>query len=399
MDISGLKSYIIKKFILAVIFVSIAEYLMLKLVNFFFLPMVSLMFFNGEDVASLKTSGVVIALFIAIGSIILELAEFIVPSGLSLTLSGFRSVIESRLQEYIVNVPAGEKYISLQTGEKLILIIMLAAMTFLLLLPYIAGAIIFSADMVKRFRAIEDKEREKEKAREAVRNLMLSDIAHDLRTPMTTVSGYAKALSDDMVPEDKKRGYLEAIQAKSGRMNELITLLFDYVRIDSAGFKLIKEDTDLCELVRECAAAIYQDIEDAKMELTVEVPEERYMIDADRVQLSRVISNLLVNALKHNGENTKIGIYLKKDGTAYRLMIADSGNIIEEKVAAHIFEPFVMGDESRSSKGGTGLGLSVSQKIVDLHGFSLRLIQKPYIRKYDLPAFFNKMFMITIRQR
>ena len=138
--------------------------------------------------------------------------------------------------------------------------------------------------------------RENERAEvQKQRYLMISDIAHDLRTPMTTVSGYAKALSDNMVPDERKGEYLKAIGEKTERMNELINFLFDYVKTDSEGFTLDLKKTDICELVRECGAFYYQDIEDAGSKLTVSIPEEEYLIKADKLQLSRVINNLLTN--------------------------------------------------------------------------------------------------------
>ena len=223
---------------------------------------------------------------------------------------------------------------------------------------------------------------------------MLSDIAHDLRTPITTASGYARALSDGMVPEDRKQEYLDAIQTKSVRMNELITLLFDYVRLDSEGFKLNKTDCDICEIVRECAAFQYQDIEDAGMSFDIDIPEEEMIHSADKLQFSRVVTNLLTNAVKHNDKGTTIGLFVEKDESRIRIIVADSGKFIEN--AEDIFEPFVMGDESRNSRGGSGLGLSISKKIVEMHGFSIKLIQQPDIKKYNLDSKYVKMFFISV---
>ena len=232
---------------------------------------------------------------------------------------------------------------------------------------------------------------------------MLSDIAHDLRTPMTTVAGYAQALSDNMVEEDKKQEYLEAIQKKSERMNELITLLFDYVRLGSEGFRINKEKIDICELVREVAASEYSDVEEAGMEMEAFIPEKVCWVNADRLQISRVITNLITNARRHNPEGTGIGIFVRIDDDI-RIMVADNGDEIPPDKAETLFEPFVMGDESRNSKGGTGLGLSIVKKIVEMHDFTIRLVQDPEIRKYHVTGgqapchtlSYKKMFMIII---
>jgi len=395
--ISELKNFIIRRFIVAIIIISIGEYLVITLVNATLLHLVSILFFEGTDISSIKVSGVIVAIIVYLGAIILELISYIIPSQLRITTEGMRLYIEQWLQAIILRVPSSSKFVSLRTHEKVGLLLILLVIAVLLLLPYILGAMYFSSLVIRRFRVIEQAERDKEAAVQRQRNLMLSDIAHDLRTPMTTVSGYAKALSDNMVSGEKKAEYLDAIMRKSERMNELITLLFDYVRVDSEGFSLNKESLDICELTRECVAALYSDIEDAGMELRLDIPEKPYMISADRLNLSRVINNLIVNAIKHNEKGTVIGVILRPDGTKLRLMIADSGALIDEQTAAHIFEPFVMSDGSRNSRGGTGLGLSVADKIISLHGYSLKLIQKPYTRKYDLSPEYNKLFYISIR--
>jgi signal transduction histidine kinase len=199
-----------------------------------------------------------------------------------------------------------------------------------------------------------------------------------------------------MVSEDRKQEYLNAIQAKSERMNDLITLLFDYVRVDSEGFKLNKTKLDICEIVRESAAMMYQDIEDAGMTLDVDIPEEQIYVQDDKIQFERVVTNLITNAIRHNKPGTEIGVYLQNEDDNTKIMIADTGEMIPEEKVETIFNPFVMGDESRKSGGGTGLGLSIAKKVVELHGFTIRLVQKPYIARYDILKRFNKSFIIKI---
>ncbi len=395
-NIPKLKNYIISRFIIAVAFISVGEYLMIALMNATVMRFLSVRFFNGEDISSVRVGMVLVAIVAFFGSAILRLVEALLPSQMVFTVEGMRAYIEQKVQDLFLKTQSGEIYISLQTKDQILLLIILIGTAVLLLLPYILGAAYFASLIIREFRKIELLEKEKDREAFRKRNLMLSDIAHDLRTPMTTVSGYARALSDDMVSEEKKEEYVDAIIRKSDRMSEMITLLFDYVRTDSEGFALKKESLDICELTRECAANLYQDIEDAGMELSVDIPEKKLMIEADRVNMSRVIQNLLTNAVRHNGPGTRIGVYLMEDNTVLRLMIADDGEEIDEETAEHIFEPFVTGDRSRNSKGGTGLGLSVAHKLISMHGYSLKLITGPYVRKYRLPVEYTKIFLISI---
>ena len=173
-------------------------------------------------------------------------------------------------------------------------------------------------------------------------------------------------------------------------------MLFNYSRLDSDGFELVRSKHDICEIVRECAASAYSDIEDAGDELDVDIPEEKITLNTDKVQLTRVITNLLTNAVKHNDTKTHILACIRDESDLIRIFIADSGKAINKELADNLFEPFVMGDESRSSKGGSGLGLSIARKVVEMHGWTIKLAQKPEIARYNLPPEYEKTFVISI---
>ena len=151
------------------------------------------------------------------------------------------------------------------------------------------------------------QEKEQKKVYDKARNLMLSDITHDIKTPITTICGYAKTLTDGVIPlsEEKRQEYLQAIYAKSMRMSELVTMLFEYIKMDSEGFTLHKEKTDVCELLREVIAMMYTDFEEKGMELEIEIPDKLDSIELDKSQMTRVITNILNNALKYNDVGTR----------------------------------------------------------------------------------------------
>ena len=243
-------------------------------------------------------------------------------------------------------------------------------------IPIVLTAVWFSKIVAEEVEKNERQEEELREKYERARNLMLSDIAHDLRTPITTIAGYAKALNDGLVTSDEKRTeYLDAIENKAKRMSDLITLLFDYVRLDSESFSLRKEKIDVSELLRENAALLYADVEAKQMEFEIEIPEESIILNIDKLQFSRVITNLINNALKHNDINTIIILEMKVEKQNVQIIVKDNGKMIEPLIAEHIFEPFVMADASRDSNGGSGLGLSIAKKIVEMHGGTITLLQ------------------------
>ena len=242
---------------------------------------------------------------------------------------------------------------------------------FIRILPYLVGAFCYSRIVTRQFNELLAQEESQKLARDQRRNLMLSDIAHDIKTPITTICGYSKALSEGVAGEKDRQSYLDAIYAKAMRMDELITLLFEYVKLESEGFTLHWEPGDLAELTREMAALLYADFEDREMELVLEIPEEKVPFEMDRLQLGRAVTNLLTNAVRYGKAGGRVLVRLQE----YELTVADEGEPVDPEFAAHIFEPFVRGDKARSSKGGSGLGLGIAQRIVEMHGGKLVLNQ------------------------
>ncbi len=394
----SLQWFLIKKFIEILLVVGIVEYVITFFMNRLVLPLM-LTYFFPEYEKNLTVASSEITVFIFAGLFILLLSSF---------GALFPTPVREAITELLQRTQHGLSYLS-QSAEKevpilglgerksMLLFCVLFAMALVVLLPYALGALRFASITIREFREIQ-KEREAEQNEfNRKRNLMLSDIAHDLRTPMTTVNGYAKALADGMVTDSQKQQeYLEAIQKKSVRMNELINLLFEYVKLDSEGFSLDRKEVNLCELLRENAALVYADIEDVGMEFDIEIPEEVIMVSADAVQVSRVVTNLLTNAMRHNPPGTRIGLYLHKSDEHMYVMVADSGPFVPAELEAHLFEPFAKGDASRKSGGGSGLGLSIAKRVVEMHGWKMLFLQQPQIQHYPCVERYAKAFIIEI---
>ncbi len=395
---NDLQWFLIKKFIEILAVVGVVEYLLTFLVNRFVLPNVLLYFFPSvEENPLLLGSGVIFFLSAVLMLLILGALNAMFPSPLHEIV---QAVLE-QMQKNFMYIVSSEKtdfsFYELNRGQAILLFLVAFVVVLVILTPYVSGAVCFAKITIKEFRQIQREREEEQKEFDRKRNLMLSDIAHDLRTPMTTVNGYAKALADGMVRDPGKQlEYLQAIQNKAARMNDLIHLLFEYVKLDSEGFSLDRKETDLSELLRENAALIYADFEDAGMEFEIDIPEEVIPVSVDPIQFSRVITNLLNNAMKHNerGTHIKIGMY-RKNGYIY-ILVADSGRRIPGELAEHLFEPFTKGDVSRKSGSGSGLGLSIAKKIIEMHGFQMDFIQQLDEKKIPQIAGYTKEFVIQI---
>lgn len=235
--------------------------------------------------------------------------------------------------------------------------------------PYLIGGFFYCRMVAGKMKELLEEEKEQQQAFERRRNLLLSDIAHDIKTPITTICGYSRALSEGLVAEEKKQSYLDVIYQKSLRMDELLTLLFEYVKLESEGFTLHKERGNLAELVRKMTALLYTDFEDKKITVITEMAEKDVTLEMDALQLGRAVTNLLTNALRYGKAGGRVLVRLED----YEITVADDGEPIDPAFAEHIFDPFTRADSARTSEGGSGLGLGIARKIVEMHGGKLVL--------------------------
>lgn len=235
---------------------------------------------------------------------------------------------------------------------------------FLLFLLFFTGAYIFYR-LVKKAIEAESKRQIQEQ------NLLYSCIAHDLKTPMTSVQGFASALRDGKIKPDEQEEILDIIYKKSRHMNELIETLFMYSKLGTENYLLNLKHTNLCSLVRDLAAVHYSEFEDRNMELYIEIPEEPIFCQLDEKEFQRVVNNLIVNAYKHNPKGTDVMIKVHAENGNAFVTVADNGEEIAEELAETMFKPFVCGNTSRTSGNGSGLGLAISAAIVKKHGGKL----------------------------
>lgn len=203
---------------------------------------------------------------------------------------------------------------------------------------------------------------------------MLTDISHDLKTPITVIAGYADAIRDGKVPPEELPRYLETISRKVQGLSGLIQQFYQYSQTQHPDFRLTPVETDLCEYLREYLAEKFQEIDLAGFSLDVEIPEDRPCpVPLDPFQLGRALDNIFSNALRHNPPGTQIQVTLIPGKDGISLFIGDNGRGIPPQLRQDLFSPFAVGDRSRS-KGGSGLGLAISQKILQAHGWTIRLL-------------------------
>lgn len=214
----------------------------------------------------------------------------------------------------------------------------------------------------------------KKKEIEESKKKMIRDISHDIKTPLTSIMGYSKAIIDKENMSDEERDiYLSYIYKKTIRINNLTNELFKYIQLDTENYKLNKVKQDYCEFIREIISIYYKDIEDKKINLQLDISENEILLEFDRKNLERALGNLIINAVKYNNENTTLRIVIKEQNNRVVTIVEDDGVGIDKKLCSSIFDEFVRADESRDTTGGSGLGLAISKKIINLHGGEIKL--------------------------
>lgn len=370
-----LRKFLIGKFIVAILFVGMAQIIVDIISNVLLVP-----FFEknlqldgvlwGLDTKSMYIVAIQIVLILIAKRLFLSypiISEFLVYNVIP-------KYFDSLTVEAMFEI--NERLSSIEVVFYIFKVILFfAVMFFLWLFPYGMAALFFSKKVSKKMDELENERLSQKREAELQRNMLLSDVAHDIKTPITTIAGFSKALLDDTIKEEHRDEYLNSMYAKSMQVSELVTLLFEYVKLDSAGYKMNMEKTDFCELIRNCITGVYADFEERGVELTIDIPDEAIFINADALQLRRAVNNIIINTLKHNPDMTYVEIKLFKRKDMAVLEISDNGVKIEKEMAKYLFDPFVQGDFSRKSGKGTGLGLSITKKIVNMHNGKVILIQ------------------------
>lgn len=201
-----------------------------------------------------------------------------------------------------------------------------------------------------------------------MRNRFISDISHELRTPMTSISGFVAGILDGTIPPEKQNDYLRIVLDESNRLKKLVTDMLEMSRMSSSEYKLNTSEFDFAELIRICIIGLEQKISDKQLELSVDFNVEKMPVVADRDAIQRVLINLIDNAVKFSYPNTVVDIKMWNDNKKAYFSVGNYGTGIEKSELPHVFDRFYKTDESRTNKSsGAGLGLSFVKNIMVLH--------------------------------
>ncbi len=203
---------------------------------------------------------------------------------------------------------------------------------------------------------------------EARRSEFVANVSHELRTPMTAIAGFADGLLDGTIPPAEERRYLEAISSETKRLSRLVRTMLDMSRLrDGAGVRM--ERFDLREMVVQTVLSFEERVTKKRLEMELDLPEDGIEVLGDQDAITRVVYNLVDNAVKFAAEGRELGVSVwKENGLAYT-SVRDQGATIPREELPLIFDRFHKSDRSRSQDpDGVGLGLNLVKDILIAHG-------------------------------
>lgn len=225
--------------------------------------------------------------------------------------------------------------------------------------------------MVEDIRELMDRERESERTK----NELITNVAHDLRTPLTSITGYLELLSaKNTIPAEMQKKYIDIAYTKAKRLEKLIEDLFGFTKMNYGKIAMHVGTVDVVKLLSQLLEEFYPSFADKGLsyELQSNVPVKVIMADGNL--LARLFDNLINNAIKYGADGKQIIVSVTAAEDLVRISVTNFGYVIPEDELPLIFEKFYRVEQSRSTNtGGTGLGLAIAKNIVDMHGGTIRV--------------------------
>ena len=228
------------------------------------------------------------------------------------------------------------------------------------------------SDKEKESEILKENERmayDAERNAEKQKNDLITNVAHDLRTPLTTIVGYLELIKNNQqLTKEEIQKYSSVAYEKSKRLQSMMDDLFEFTCLDQANVKVHMTTINISELVLQIVDEFYPTFQEYHIIPEVKTSQNNLFINGDGQLIARVFDNLLSNAVKYGKDGKKIKIEVLNDDETVTIKIMNYGNPIDSADLPYIFDKFYRSDASRSSStGGTGLGLAIAKNIIQIH--------------------------------
>ena len=207
---------------------------------------------------------------------------------------------------------------------------------------------------------------------------MLSNISHDMKTPMTVIRGYLEIMRTKGTAEPEM---LEKAEQKAQALMELIDSFFSLAKLEAGDTDMTISRLDVCEICRESVLEFYEILTGADFQVEIGLPDEAVYAQGNREALQRILGNLISNVIRYGSEGKYLGVFLRSDERFIYVDVADKGKGIDSAFAQSVFERLFTMEDSRSrSVQGNGLGLTIAKKLAEQMGGNLTLESDPSVR-------------------
>ena len=207
---------------------------------------------------------------------------------------------------------------------------------------------------------------------------MLSNISHDIKTPMTVILGYLEIMR---LSETHSGEMLKKVEHKAQSVMELINQFFTLSKIESGDMDIDLSRVDICEICRESVLDFYELLSNKKFHVEVDIPETSVYIQGNQEALQRILFNLISNVIRYGADGKYLGIFLRNDGENVYVDVTDKGKGIDKAFAERIFDRlFTMEDSRNRNIQGNGLGLTIAKNLALRLGGTITLESIPYVK-------------------
>lgn len=194
---------------------------------------------------------------------------------------------------------------------------------------------------------------------------LITNVSHDLKTPLTSIITYSDLLSQENINAEQVKEYVEILQRKSVRLKQLVDDLFEVSKAQSGAISIELEELCLNDLITQSLAEYEEDFKKARLDTILNLPSDKIMVLADGTKMWRVLSNLYNNAIKYSMPGTRVFVDVEVVNDKVNITMKNIANYIMHFTSEEIFERFKRGDESRSGEG-SGLGLAIVRSFMAL---------------------------------
>lgn len=221
-------------------------------------------------------------------------------------------------------------------------------------------------------RILKENERlafDAERNAEKEKNDLITNVAHDLRTPLTTIIGYLELIKNNQqLSKENIQKYASIAYEKSKRLQSMMDDLFELTSLDQTNMKINMSILNISELILQIVDEFYPTFQEHQLNPIVNISQSNLFIQGDGQLIARVFDNLLSNAVKYGHDNSDILIEVLNDDQNITVKIMNYGQTISQEDLPYLFDKFYRTDASRSSStGGTGLGLAIAKNIIQIH--------------------------------